>query len=109
MTDAEGLLWRHLRGYRLQGEKFRRQQPVGPYIVDFVNFAAGLIIEADGGQHCESEADRVRDAWLNSQGIRVLRFWNNEILANTSAVLEKILADSYGTPFPSPLPQGERG
>lgn len=109
MTDAEKLLWRHLRGHRLLGKKFLRQQPIGPYVVDFVHFGAGLIIEADGGQHNENEADRARDSWLQSQGFRVLRFWNDEILKQTSAVLEKILLEAYGTPLPSPLPQGERG
>ena len=64
MTDAEQLLWRHLRAHRLNGEKFRRQQPLGPYIVDFVHFSARLIVEADGGQHNSSTRDTQRDAWL---------------------------------------------
>jgi len=91
MTDAERLLWRHLRAHRLDGEKFRRQQPLGPYIVDFVHFGARLIVEADGGQH-GGAADEVRDAWLRRQGFRVLRFWNNEILQQTDAVLTSIWA-----------------
>ena len=91
MTDAERLLWKHLRAHRLNGHKFRRQHPVGPYIVDFVHLGAMLIVEADGGQHNESADDATRDAWLQSQGFKVLRFWNNEILGETEAVLTAIL------------------
>ena len=111
MTDAERLLWRHLRGHRLAGSKFKRQQPIGPYIADFVDLAARLIIEADGGQHDESAHDAKRDAWLISQGFRVLRFWNNEILGNTEAVLEAILTalERVRPLSPPPLPRGERG
>ena len=64
MTDAEHVLWRHLRAHRFDGQKFRRQQPIGPYVVDFVHFGARLIVEADGGQHAVSPKDVVRDAWL---------------------------------------------
>lgn len=92
MTDAEMALWRHLRAHRLQGQKFRRQQPIGPYIVDFVHFKARLIIEADGGQHSECARDLRRDAWLENQGFRILRFWNNEILLNGESVRETIFA-----------------
>ena len=91
MTDAERVLWRHLRAHRLNGHKFRRQHPIGPYIVDFVNVSAKLIIEADGGQHNERAHDVERDAWLKSQGFRILRFWNNEILTETESVLTTIL------------------
>ena len=111
MTDAEQLLWRHLRAHRMCGQKFRRQQPIGPYIVDFVHFGARMVIEADGGQHNGSADDAVRDAWLRCQGFTVLRFWNNDILQNTEAVLEAILkelAESAPSP-PAPLSQGERG
>lgn len=90
MTDAEQRLWKRLRAHRLNGEKFRRQQPIGPYIVDFVHFGSRLIIEADGGQHYESRGDAARDAWLQAQGFRVMRFWNNDILHNQDAVLEAI-------------------
>lgn len=106
-TDCERLLWLHLRAHRLQGFKFRRQQPIGPYIVDFVCFEARCIVEADGGQHREqAKYDARRDAWLTSQGFTVLRFWNNEILANTDGVLETILAAcrAAGSPSPQPLP-----
>ncbi|MBV8657196.1 MAG: endonuclease domain-containing protein [Burkholderiales bacterium] len=90
MTDAEQLLWRHLRAHRLTGQKFRRQQPIGPYIVDFVHFDARVIVEADGGQHLESQSDAERDAWLQQQGFAVLRFWNDDILQRTDSVLETI-------------------
>ncbi len=90
MTDAEHLLWRHLRGHRLNGQKFRRQQPMGPYVVDFVHFGAKLIVECDGGQHNEAARDSRRDAWLREQGFHVLRFWNHEVLKDTGAVLDRI-------------------
>jgi very-short-patch-repair endonuclease len=90
MTDAERLLWRHLRAHRFLDQKFRRQQPLGPYIVDFVHFGARLIVEADGGQHNQAPRDTARDAFLASQGFRVLRFWNHDILQRTEAVLEVI-------------------
>ena len=90
MTDAERVLWRHLRDRQLAGAKFRRQQAIGPYVVDFVEFESRLIVEADGGQHNDSTSDLVRDAWLAAQGFRVLRFWNNQILQETAAVLERI-------------------
>ncbi|MCD9086327.1 endonuclease domain-containing protein [Stenotrophomonas sp. SY1] len=109
MTDAEQLLWRHLRAHRLLGQKFRRQQPLGPYIVDFVHFGVRVIVEADGGQHNQSSRDAVRDAWLKSQGFKVLRFWNNEILGECEAVLEVILKTvSTLSPSPSPV-KGEGG
>ncbi|MDH4418346.1 MAG: endonuclease domain-containing protein [Acidovorax sp.] len=111
MTDAEQLLWRHLRAHRMDGQKFRRQQPIGPYIVDFVHFGLRLIVEADGGQHVDSEHDATRDAWLRLQGFTLLRFWNNDILHNTDAVLEAIwhaMHPDIPSP-PTPLPQGARG
>src|SRR6185437_7190696 len=81
-TDAELRLWRLLRDRRLNGIKFLRQVPIGPYIVDFLCVGAKLIVEADGSQHAECNRDKVRDAYLASQGWRVLRFWNNEVLRN---------------------------
>jgi very-short-patch-repair endonuclease len=92
MTDSEIALWRHLRAHRLNGEKFRRQQPIGRYVVDFVHFGARLIVEADGGQHNRSAADERRDTWLRAQGFTVMRFWNNEIMQNLAGVLETITA-----------------
>lgn len=105
MTDTEKLLWRHLRGHRLAGQKFRRQQPLGGYVVDFVHFGARLIVEADGGQHNASAGDVQRDQWLRRQGFRVLRFWNNEILLNTEEVLAVIFEAVGGSSVSSPSPQ----
>jgi very-short-patch-repair endonuclease len=107
MTDAEKLLWFYLRGHRLHGVKFKRQQPLGSYIVDFVSFEKKLVIEVDGGQHLESESDKRRDAWLEGQGFTILRFWNNEVLGETESVLEKIL--QVLTPSPQPLSHEGRG
>ncbi|WP_313055127.1 endonuclease domain-containing protein [Pseudomonas lopnurensis] len=103
MTDAEQLLWRHLRAHRLAGRKFRRQQPLGPYVVDFVHFGARLIAEADGGQHNDSQHDARRDDWLKGQGFRGLRFWNNDILLNTEQVLA-VIFEAVGSPSPQPSP-----
>jgi very-short-patch-repair endonuclease len=107
-TECERLLWLHLRAHRLQGFKFKRQQPIGPYIVDFVCLEARCIVEADGGQHSEqAEYDARRDHWFRSQGFIVLRFWNNDILNNTEGVLATIFAacrDYVNSPSPQPLP-----
>ena len=113
MTDAEAKLWRLLRAKRFVGFKFRRQQPIGPFIADFVCQAARLIIEADGSQHAESESDARRTAWLEARGYRVLRFWNGDILTKSddiAAVIHAALHDpSPRSPAASrPLPQGER-
>jgi len=92
--DAERILWTRLRSKQLAGVKFRRQQSIGPYIVDFVNFDSRLVIEIDGGQHnrgkIENE-DKKRTMWLKQQGYDVIRFWDNEVLQNIEGVLEKIL------------------
>jgi very-short-patch-repair endonuclease len=91
-TDAERLLWRHLRAKRLDGLKFRRQEPIGNYIVDFVCFDNQVIVEVDGGQHVKRKAeDEKRTRWLEEQGFKVLRFWNNNVLKNTEGVIRTIL------------------
>ena len=91
MTEAENLLWLQLKGRRFQGFKFRRQRPLGPYILDFVCLEAGLVIEIDGGQHSDQLAyDRARTALIEAQGLTVIRFWNHEVMNETPAVLEKI-------------------
>jgi very-short-patch-repair endonuclease len=90
-TDAERRLWAALRDRRLEGYKFRRQHPIGPFIVDFACTRHRLVIEADGGQHDDSPSDARRTAWLEGRGWRVLRFWNNDILANTEGVVSTIL------------------
>ena len=95
MTDAELRLWYLLRAHRLGGAKFKRQVPIGHYVVDFVCFARKIIIEVDGGQHASRAHDIERDAWFATQGFRTLRFWNNDVLKNTTGVLEAI-ADALG-------------
>ena len=108
-TDTENLLWNSLRSKRLAGLKFRRQVPIGPYIPDFVCFEKRVIIECDGGQHLEQkEKDEKRDQWFSSQGYRVLRFWDNQILQSLKIVLEEIHKACMRPPHPNPLPQGER-
>ena len=92
-TDAEKVLWRHLRGQQLDGFRFFRQYSVGPYILDFYCPQIRLAVELDGGQHAESDIiayDKERTQYLKSFDIKMLRFWNNEMLGNTDAVLEKI-------------------
>ena len=102
-TEAERVLWQHLRDRRL-GMKFRRQQPVGPFIVEFLSLEAAVIVEVDGSQHQETVgAGRTR--FLERRGYRVLRFWNHDVLVRTESVLEVILASVALTP--TPLPEGE--
>ncbi len=102
-TDAESLLWRYLRNKQLDGYKFRRQQPIGPYIIDFACLPEKLLIELDGGQHAEHEVyDERRDRFLQSKGYRVLRFWNNEVFENCFDVLEHIY-QALTSPDHSPL------
>ena len=94
MTDAERKLWRHIRRKQIEGLQFYRQRPIGNYIVDFYCPDAGVVIEVDGGQHYagkEREADRKRDAFMNSVGLDVLRFSNIEVLQNIEGVVDRIL------------------
>jgi very-short-patch-repair endonuclease len=81
-TDAERRLWHRLRSRSLFGLKFVRQEPIGPYVVDFICREQRLIVELDGGQHADSKSDVVRDQWLAEHGYRVLRFWNNDVTGN---------------------------
>jgi very-short-patch-repair endonuclease len=107
LTDAEKHLWYYLRNKNLEGLKFRRQVILGKYIVDFICFEKRLIIEVDGGQHVDNkQSDIVRDAWLESQGFRVLRFWNNEVLENRDGVILKILSVLQPPPPPAPPARG---
>lgn len=107
-TPGEQRLWYFLRAKRFMGLKFKRQKPIGRYIVDFVCLECGLVVEVDGGQHSDDIAyDRRRDHWLESQGLMVLRFWNNDVLENTQAVLDRIAEAAQGrmscaANFPSP-------
>ena len=89
-AEAEQRLWSALRNRRLAGYRFRRQYPIGRYIVDFACTRHRLVVEADGSQHADSLADDVRTAFLEHEGWRVLRFWNNDILARTDRVIEAI-------------------
>jgi len=98
MTEAERRLWYFLRAHRFLGMKFKRQAAIGRYIVDFVSFRRSLVIEVDGGQHAESDDDSRRTRWLESQGFRIIRFWNNEVLSNTGGVLDTIMAAADPSP-----------
>lgn len=104
-TEAEKRLWYHLRAHRFLGLKFKRQKPMGRYIVDFVCVERRLIIELDGGQHAEQVTyDQQRDAWLRSQGYRVLHVWNNDVMQQLEGVLEQIrcaLSPQALSPSPS--------
>ncbi len=92
-TDAEAVLWSRLKSRQVEGVKFRRQAPLLGFIVDFVSFEKGIVIEVDGGQHAlEESKDRVRDRRLEEGGFTVLRFWNNEVLGNLDEVVEAIRA-----------------
>jgi very-short-patch-repair endonuclease len=90
MTDAEKKLWQMLRAKRLEDFKFRRQQPIGPFIVDFVCQSEQLVIEADGSQHADSPDDVRRTEWLEARGYRVLRFWNGDVLRRPDDVVMTI-------------------
>ena len=107
-TDAEAKLWHHLRARRLCGCKFRRQYPVGGYIVDFLCVERRVVVEVDGGQHALSSYDQMRTRDLEAMGMIVLRYWNDDVLVRT----ERVLADLFVTlaaPHPDPLPaHGER-
>src|SRR5262249_54967526 len=110
--------WYRLRSRQIEGAKFVRQDPIGPYVVDFACRERRLIVEVNGGQHATDPRDAVRDQWLKDRGYRVLRFWNNDVLANTEGVLEAIaavLSEAAGaqarggapSPRPSPRTRGE--
>ncbi len=110
-TDAEIRLWSRLRRKQLNGFRFRRQQPIGPYIVDFFCPEAKLIVEVDGGQHnVDEEKDATRTRWLEARCYCVIRFWNNDVLSNTDGVVLAVLEELRGCyPPPCPPPQGGRG
>ena len=101
-TVAERRLWEALRSHQLDGAKFRRQAPVGPYIVDFICPSAHLVVEIDGGQHASTtNYDAKRERYLEEQGFRVIRFWNNEVLENLDGVLARLQA-TLAKQHPSP-------
>lgn len=105
-TDAERLLWRYLKNRQFEGFRFRRQVPIGVYIVDFVCPQARLVVELDGGQHTEKTSyDDSRTVWLEQQGYCVKRFWNHEVLQNADVVaaeIHRVLTKSFTPPQPSP-------
>jgi very-short-patch-repair endonuclease len=106
-TEVEKRLWSRLRNRQLDGIKFRRQTPIGRYIVDFVSESEKLIVELDGGQHAQqTEADAERTQALESMGYIVIRFWNNEVIENIDGVLMEILNTARSA---KPLSHGERG
>jgi very-short-patch-repair endonuclease len=107
MTDAEQILWQHLRRKQMHGVQFYRQKPLGPYILDFFAPGAGLVVEVDGGQHYEAEhleRDRQRDQCLADEGLLVLRFNNREVLLETEAVLERIAEEIMRSKKSPPTP-----
>ena len=111
-TEAESALWKRLRAGRLLGFKFKRQQPIENYIVDFVCFEQKVIVEVDGGQHGDLQlaaADAERTRWLEGKGFRVLRFWNDEALARADDVVEAIITALRAHPSPQPLSRKGRG
>lgn len=99
ITNAERVLWRAIRSRQVQGNRFRRQHPIGPYIADFACIEQKLVIELDGGQHQDRQAhDKQRDAFIKTKGWRVLRFWNNDVLDNLDGVLLTIVEDLSHAP-----------
>jgi very-short-patch-repair endonuclease len=105
-TEAEKHLLNNLKAKQLEGLKFRRQQPIGKYIVDFISLEKGIVIEVDGGQHAiNKEKDVERDEWLTKEGFTVLRFWDNDVLKNIGGVME-VIREKCLSPSPSPSPQG---
>jgi very-short-patch-repair endonuclease len=105
-TDAEKLLWKYLRAKQMEGLKFRRQQPIGNYVIDFICLEKSLVIEVDGGQHADNKKDKERDAWLKSEDFKVLRFWNNDVLTNMKGVLEVIRENCLNHPLLTPPLKG---
>ena len=111
LTPMEDVIWRGVRAKGLGGLKFRRQEPIGRYILDFYCREARLAVEIDGATHAEPDTDTERDAYLAAHEIKVLRFWNNEVMGNREGVLAVILAEALARiyPPPGPLPQTREG
>lgn len=110
-TPHERMLWRALKDIPIEGSHFRRQAPIGPYVVDFFCPAKRLILEIDGGHHNEDDVakrDVDRQQWLEGEGYRVIRFWNSEIAADLTAVLERIYVELYGSREAEPTPLKHR-
>jgi very-short-patch-repair endonuclease len=101
-TPAERLLWSHLSKRQLDGWKFSRQMPIGPFICDFLCRELDLIVEVDGGQHCENPRDEARTAYLEGEGFQVVRYWNNDVRDNLEGVLESLRSVIRAHPLPPP-------
>ena len=105
-TNAERKLWPCLSARKIQGVRFNRQVPIGPFICDFVSRSAKLVIELDGGQHgWRTEEDRRRTLYIEAQGFRVIRFWNNDVIENLDGVVSEIERVLLRHALPRPLPQ----
>ena len=110
MTDAERHLWQHLRLRQVDGHRFRRQHPVGPYIVDFICIERRVVIEVDGGQHAHAPTDLGRSSYLQARGLKVLRFWNNDVLGNIEGVIDALRGTlAIGCPHPNLPPRAGEG
>src|SRR5258707_3044014 len=109
-TEAEKKLWQHLRQPPFKQHRFRRQATIGPYFADFASHQLRIVIEVDGGQHSLSKSDEARTRYLEANGYRVLRFWNNDVLENTSGVLSAIgtAINAERRPPPPPPPPPHR-
>lgn len=109
-TDVERLLWRYMKNSQIEGTKFRCQEPIEEYIVDFVSYSPKLVIELDGSQHMENRVyDKQRDECLRKNGFVVLRFWNNEVIEHLEEVLEVIRLSCLNLASPTPQPPPARG
>ncbi|CCW19355.1 protein of unknown function DUF559 [Sphingobium indicum BiD32] len=100
-TDAERVLWQAINARKVSGIRFNRQVPIGPFICDFVARSIGLVIEVDGGQH-EDAVDAARTRYIEAQGFRVIRFWNNDVLGNLDGVIKDIMRVVADMPSPDP-------
>ena len=110
MPLAEHRLWQAIRGRQLEGFRFRRQHPIGPYIADFACIDKLLVIELDGSQHQDQVAyDERRTAYLESQGWTVLRFWNNDVMNNLDGVLARVVEVLTSAPPSQPSPSKGEG
>ncbi|MDQ2804354.1 MAG: endonuclease domain-containing protein [Pseudomonadota bacterium] len=105
-TSAEQTLWRALRNWQIDGLKFRRQVPIGPYIADFYCPRARLVVEVDGATHADPLTDAARNEWMRVRGLRVLRLWNNDVMGNLAGVLATILSAARQTLPPAPSRKG---
>lgn len=109
LTDTERFVWQRVRYRQLGGHKFRRQRPLGPYVVDFVCLERRVVLELDGGQHAEqAEEEAARARWLEAQGFRVVRFWNHDVFGNWDGV-SQVIWDCLQSPPPQPSPARGEG